>query len=116
MSYDIYVVDNNGDVVHVDQPHQIAGGTFALGGTTELWVNVTYNYSDIIDRVLEGGWKSIHKKRVDETLNDLARAINQLAHDNEPDYWKATEGNARRALLSVLGLGLMHLDGFWRVS
>lgn len=68
----------------VDQPHQIAGGTFARGGTTELWVNVTYNYSTIIGRVLEGGWRALHGKRIEETLNDPAQFLRIYSIETTP--------------------------------
>lgn len=45
MSYDIYLCDH---VTHkplkADSTHFIAGGMRAMGGTKELWLNVTYNY------------------------------------------------------------------------
>lgn len=53
MSYDIYLCDH---VTHkplkADSTHFIAGGMRAMGGTKELWLNVTYNYGHfyIIDR------------------------------------------------------------------
>lgn len=45
MSYDIYLCDH---VTHkplkADSAHFIAGGMRAMGGTKELWLNITYNY------------------------------------------------------------------------
>lgn len=45
MSYDISLCD---PVTHkplkADSTHFIAGGMRAMGGTKELWLNVTYNY------------------------------------------------------------------------
>lgn len=46
MSYDIYLIDRvTKETVHFDTSHQMAGGTYAVGGTTEAWLNVTYNYA-----------------------------------------------------------------------
>ena len=46
MSYDIRLCDPvTGDVINLDHPHLMRGGTYAMAGTTELWLNVTYNYS-----------------------------------------------------------------------
>ena len=46
MSYDIRLCDPvTHETLEVDSPHLMAGGTYALGGTTELWLNVTYNYA-----------------------------------------------------------------------
>ena len=48
MSWDISLTDRvTGEVLHSDAPHMMRGGTFMLGGTTELWLNITYNYSKI---------------------------------------------------------------------
>lgn len=45
MSYDIYLCD---PVTHkplkADDTHFVAGGTRSIGGTKELWLNITYNY------------------------------------------------------------------------
>ena len=80
MSYDIYLKDPvTKEVVEVDTPHFIAGGTYAIGGTKELWLNVTYNLGD----------------------------------DVNPDYWKSTEGNAKRALLQLLAMAKIRPDGIW---
>ena len=46
MSYDIYLRDRvTKETVHFDTPHQMAGGTYAVGGTPEAWLNITYNYA-----------------------------------------------------------------------
>ena len=42
MSWDISLTDRvTGEVLHSDSPHMMRGGTFMLGGTTELWLNIT---------------------------------------------------------------------------
>ena len=46
MSYDINIVDpSTGKTIETADPHHIAGGTYQAGGTTQLWLNITYNYS-----------------------------------------------------------------------
>ena len=46
MSYDISLREPvSGEQVYFDEPHQMNGGTYALGGTTEAWLNITYNYA-----------------------------------------------------------------------
>ena len=62
MSYDISLTD---PVTHktltCETPHFMHGGTYALNGTTELWLNVTCNYSDYYRYEKEDGSKtSIH--------------------------------------------------------
>lgn len=46
----------------------------------------------------------------------LLSAILKLDMDTEPDYWKATEGNARRALVGLLGMALELPDHVWQIN
>lgn len=43
----------------------------------------------------------------------LQDAVNKLADGVDPDYWRATEGNAKQALLGLLALARMRPDGIW---
>ncbi len=46
MSYDITLNDPvTKETIELDAPHQIKGGTYAINGTSEAWLNVTYNYA-----------------------------------------------------------------------
>ena len=45
MSYDIHITDPaTGEPLHSSQPHHLYGGTYSPDNT-ELWYNITYNYS-----------------------------------------------------------------------
>lgn len=45
MSYDIELAcPVSGQVLELDEPHQMRGGKYAIGGTRELELNITYNY------------------------------------------------------------------------
>lgn len=45
MSYDISLKDPvTKKTIELNEPHFMRGGTYAMGGTKELWINVTYNY------------------------------------------------------------------------
>ena len=48
-----------------------------------------------------------------ERIPVLKEAISKLGDDVDEDYWKATEGNAKRALLQLLALAQMRPDGVW---
>lgn len=48
-----------------------------------------------------------------ESIPLLKSAIQKLADDVDEDYWKATEGNAKRALIKLLALAQMRPDGVW---
>ena len=42
MSYDIELVDPiTKEVITIDSPHFMGGGTYQLGGSKELWLNIT---------------------------------------------------------------------------
>ncbi|MBO6269175.1 MAG: hypothetical protein J6N19_08565 [Clostridium sp.] len=46
MSYDISLKDPaTKKTIELNEPHFMQGGTYAMGGTKELWLNITYNYS-----------------------------------------------------------------------
>lgn len=115
MSYDIYIVGGDGKPLQLDVPHQLRGGTHALGGTREAWLNVTYNYAPHFYRVIdaERGIRWLYGQPVMATLPRLADAINALGQDEDPDYWRPTEGNARRALVNLVILALLAPMGVW---
>lgn len=118
MSYDISLCD---PVTHktltAESNHFISGGMRALGGTKELWLNVTWNYSDFYyrnDVFGENGIRSIYGKTGAESIPMLENAIAALGDDvDDNDYWHATEGNAKRALCELLAFARMRPDGVW---
>jgi hypothetical protein len=72
MSYDIRLVDPvTKELLLLEQPHFINGGTYAVGGTTELWLNITYNYSRYYYEATEGDPDFAH----DESSANKAREI-----------------------------------------
>lgn len=114
MSYDIDLNDPvTGKIIELDEPHQMRGGTYAIGGTTEASLNITYNYSKHFYRIIEGGIRAIYGKSGAETIPILENAISQLDDNVSNDYWEATEGNAKRALTQLLALAKMRPDGIW---
>lgn len=130
MSYDIDLTDPvTKKVIHVENVHQIRGGTYALGGTTELSLNVTYNYANHFYRVFEEfedptridafdgkprkGIRVLYERTGAETIPILKAAIAKLTDDTDLDYWKATEGNAKAALCGLLAFAQMRPDGIW---
>lgn len=114
MSYDINLTDPvTHETLLCDNPHQMRGGTYAMDGTCELWLNITYNYAKIYARVLQGGIRSIYGMTGAESIPALQSAIAQLDDDVDADYWKPTEGNAKRALCQLLAMAKMRPDGVW---
>lgn len=116
MSYDIRLIHPiTLKPLHSEQPHQLKGGTYALGGTTELWLNVTYNYFKHFLKAIdpEEGIRKLYGMTGAESIPILKAAIAQLGDDVDEDYWKSTEGNAKQALLKLLAMAQMRPDGVW---
>jgi len=112
MSYDISLLDPvTKEVVHFDTKHELKGGTHALGGTTEAWLNITYNYSKFFYPLFgDAGIRSLYGLSGADAIPILEKAISQLGDDTDPDYWKATEGNAKSSLLKLLALTKLRPD------
>ena len=115
MSYDISLHDPvTREVTELDEPHDMRGGTYCAGGTDELWLNVTYNYAPHFERVLgERGIRAIYGMTGAESIPVLEAAAARLADDASDDYWDATEGNAKRALLQLAAMARLRPDGIW---
>ena len=120
MSYDISLVDPvSKETLVVESPHFMQGGTYQLGGTTELWLNITYNYSKYYYEVYpEKGIREIYGKSGFESvkiLEDLISGIESRhdVSDVSNDYWESTAGNAVRPLYQLLTMAKMRPDGIW---
>ena len=136
MSYDIKLTDPlTGETLVLDAPHQMKGGTYAIGGTTQASLNVTYNYSPQFARVFDAlreprstapkwmhrdrslpkvfGIRTIYGLTGAESLPLLDKAIAALGDDVHEDYWQPTEGNAKRALMQLRALAMLRPDGLW---
>ena len=115
MSYDIYLIDPvTLDQIELDEPHQLRGGTYALGGTAQAWLNVTYNYGRHYYRTMgEKGIRTIYGMTGADSIPVLESAAEQLGNDVADNYWEPTEGNAKAALLKLIALAKMRPDGIW---
>lgn len=138
MSYDIYLKDPvTKEVIEFDEPHQMKGGMFAVGGITEAWLNVTYNYSKYYYAATEGddrffgqlwyeepknlGIRGIYGKTGAESirmLHDMICRIEPMPDEkcDDPDckgYWKPTAKNAIRPLYQLIAMAQMRPDGIW---
>lgn len=117
MSYDIELQDPiTKETLQLDAPHHMRGGTYAVGGTTEARLNVTYNYALHFRKVFgegETGIRCLYGMTGAESIKVLENAIAELGDDTDENYWKPTEGNAKRALTQLLALAKMRPDGVW---
>ena len=115
MSYDIELQDPiTKKPLKLDVPHQMKGGSYAIYGTTNAELNITYNYVHHFRRVLgDAGIREIYGMTGADSIPLLEKGIAKLGDDVDDDYWKATEGNAKRALVQLVALAKMRPDGVW---
>lgn len=113
MSYWVSLTYPDGNELAVNSHEE--GGTYVAGGSDSAELNVTYNYSKIYH---EHGFslKNLNGLTARETTDRLQSLVLALGVDQDDDYWAATPGNAGHALSVLLGWGLEHPDGIWRVS
>lgn len=118
MSWDCSLVDPvTRETLETDKLHDINGGTYCVGGTREMWLNVTYNYGDIFRKVMPpDGLRTIEGMSGADSIPVLEKAISKLADNVDKDYWKPTEGNAKRALHGLLALAKLRPDGIWELD
>lgn len=120
MSYDIDLLDpSTKEVIEINDAHFLRGGTYKIGGSKELSLNITYNYSEILHHVIQPkqapseyktGIRSLYGMIALEAIPILEVAISHLKDDVDEDYWKATEGNVKRALNNLLTMCKMRPD------
>lgn len=118
MSYDISLIDPvSKETLTVEKKHFMTGGTYCIGGTNELWLNVTYNYSNQFAKAFNDkkGIHLIEGKNAIDTIPMLEKAIANLGDDTDDDYWKSTEGNAKKPLIQLLAMAKMRPDGIWEI-
>jgi hypothetical protein len=115
MSYDISLLNPiTREPLELDFPHHMRGGTYAIGGTTRLELNITYNYSKYYYKYFgEKGIRTLYGMTGAESIPILQEVIEKLNNDTTNDYWEGTEGNAKQALLQLLALAKMRPDGIW---
>lgn len=135
MSYDISLLDPaTKKVIEFDNAHQMAGGTYILGGTNEARLNVTYNYSiwyckdnvfpdNIGIRVLDG-MSAVDSISILEnaisTINNIPQDLSKeeievYKEKNVDGYWLPTKVNAVRPLYQLLAMAKLRPDGIWEV-
>ena len=112
MAYDINLLDPiTKNVIEIKDAHFLRGGTYKVGGSTELSLNMTYNYSEILHKVIQpkstpskdkSGIRSLYGITALEATPILEAAISSLKNDVVDDYWQPTEGNVKQALNNLL--------------
>ena len=115
MSYYICLLDENEEVIKLDKPRVMRMGTMQMDGETEAHINITYNYGQIFRDTIDKdqGIRWLYGKKAKDTVDTLITAMTRLKDDFSEDYWEATEGNAKLALMNLLELAWMYPDGIW---
>ena len=137
MSYDISLKDPvTKETVCFDTSHQMAGGTYAIGGTSEAWLNITYNYArwyykdGVFPDRGDGltGVRSIYGLSGADSIPILEHAIKALESMEEDlsekeiqeykggdvcGYWMPTRENAIKPLYQLLAMAKMRPDAVW---
>ena len=132
MSYDIYLTDPV-----TNDPLELDGAHHMRGGTTEAWLNITYNYADwyyrpgVFARTKKAskGIRTIYGMTGVESIPVLKKAISKLKSMDEDisddkrqkceahgatGYWMPTRENAIKPLYQLLAMAQMRPDGVWR--
>ena len=110
MSYDVDFCDPvSKKVIELDEPHFMRGGTYAIGGTKELMLNITYNYSENYSKH-NFSINDLDGKTALDVIPELERVIALLGDDVSSNYWDATDGNAKKALIQLLTMCRMRPD------
>ena len=132
MSYDISLKDPvTCETLELASEHMVGGGTYAVGGTRELWLNITYNYGRWYRREEafgKEGIRTIYGLTGAESIPVLQRAIDALTALEEDlpaeelkeledqgvtGYWLPTRENAIRPLHQLLAFARLRPDGVW---
>jgi hypothetical protein len=115
MSYDLSLRDPvSGEELELDEPHFMRGGTYCVSGDRALALNITYNYYPCFWwSIGENGIRTIYGMSGAASIPVLQKAISLLGDDVDEDYWKPTQGNAKRALCQLVALAMMRPDGVW---
>lgn len=110
MSYDLKIVNSEGEEITAAEPHSIRGGTYALE-ENRLRLNITYNYWPFFHQLFgEEGIRWLYGKTIEETLPRLWEALRELRGSPAEDYWAVTEGNAREAIWNLIRLAELATD------
>lgn len=112
MGYDLGLYNDNDEPVTV--PNYKLGSVYALGGSTEAEIKVTYNYSPVFSEVFpENGIRWLYGKSGKETVETLKGAVKKLGTVTSGDYWECTHGNVGYVLALLLQWAIFHPDAKW---
>lgn len=111
MSWWIYLNNPETGATYDVEAHT-EGGTYAVNGTPNTEVNVTYNYGCMF------AFRDLHGKTARETLPVMAGFLEAWGHlkPYKADYWAPTPGNVAQAVRLLRDWAVAFPDGVWDVS
>lgn len=136
MSYDFGLIEpSTGKSVYFNSPHKMKGGTYAVGGTKEAVLNITFNYSRWYNKhgVFPDDWngiKGMDQIKAADSIPILKKAINTLEEmteeltteeiknyikENLKGYWMPTRENAIKPLYQLLTIAEKRPDAMWKL-
>jgi len=87
--------------LHTKGNHQIQGGTYCIGGTTELSLSVTYNYAPLYKRIFgEEGIRSLYGMLALDSVTLLAKGISELGDNDQIPFEDAVQQGISQLRLS----------------
>jgi hypothetical protein len=115
LGWDINLADEHGTVKVA--PHQ-EGSIIAVGGLDLADMTVTYNYRQFYYETLDEakGFEWLDGKQAKDAIPRLEKAIAILGTERDPNYWKATAGNAGHILSVLLEWARQHPNGVFSVT
>lgn len=119
MSYSVSIINpDTGAILEAPIPLDLRGANYVVGGTTELELTITYNYHEHLQTALGVlGLDGLDGLAAHETWTLILAGIAVLDNDVVDDYWAATEGNAKLALINLLIMACVSPEGgVWQVQ
>jgi hypothetical protein len=114
VGYNVRLVNaETGETVKVDKHTE--GGQYAIGGSEEADLYVTYNYSEIY-RLVNFHLRDLEGCCGSDSVEILERVVEKLGTKRFEDYWAPTLGNAGYAASVLLSWARLYPDAVWKVD
>jgi hypothetical protein len=113
LSYNISI-ERDDEILKI--PLHTEGGTYAMGGSDEADLNVTYNYSKLFRLA------NLDGMTVNDALVILAHKVAEFGVNQSNDYWQVTPGNVGHACMVVMSWCMEAIrqqpegSDYWRIK
>lgn len=96
--------------------NNIKGSTYAVGEIGYAWMTVTYNYGKIYNPIMGMTIGEMDGKTCEEVKPILQKVLDTLEGEPSDDYWDATLGNARKAIVDFMSMVEACPDGILEIG